>query len=83
MDRFFYCCKIYFFIFFAGGTVVFNRTRVLAMEGEIAGLCVMLQSASLDRELLLELQTIPDTATGTSMHLDKRSGSTCGIEMKK
>ncbi len=37
------------------------------MEGEPANLCVMLQSASLDRPLVFELQMIPASATGRCM----------------
>ena len=49
---------------FTGGSVVFNRTRVLALEGDSAEVCVMLQSASLDRDISLELQSTSDTAMG-------------------
>ena len=49
---------------FTGGSVVFNQTRVLALEGDSAEVCVMLQSASLDRDISLELQPTSDTAIG-------------------
>ena len=48
--------------------MIFNRTRIFAAEGEPAQICLMLQSASLDRQLTLELQTNSDTATGESLH---------------